>query len=490
MNLKKITNKALCISVIAIFLISSTSALGISEAYKEDDIDPLVDLMITVNIKKIRALDKIDIFNDPDFYLKIYIDESEYVSEVWKNQKYIEPSWSIIQDVSDYEEFVNIKIQLWDQDRFADRLCDISSSKGKEVELVYSLKTGHWTGDDFVGSDDFSGYGRLNGCDDNTIYKRDRDCELWFDISQNDYDGDGIPYWTEVNVYETNPEVNDIGSDVDNDDVPIEWEYKWDYDPFEWNNHANLDQDDDGLDNFEEYLTSDFDTDPFRREILLELDQMEIGPNGEGNTIPDLTKDLLIDAYAKYNIVLSIDDSGEQIPFDSSTTRGELSNIYFRYFLNNNPNNWKRGVFHYGLIIYRSADHPGFVFSSEINGIKLLDCFQVSTRYHETLSDNAPFYKFLLYKSFNTEYKRAVIYAGAMMHETGHVLGIFRSNTPGCDGDTVFPWGKEWFKYRNYKSCMNYNYIYTLVDYSDGSHGKNDFNDWERIDLARFQREW
>jgi hypothetical protein len=34
---------------------------------------------------------------------------------------------------------------------------------------------------------------------------------------------------------------------------------------------------------------------------------------------------------------------------------------------------------------------------------------------------------------------------------------------------------------------MNYRYIYTdLVDYSDGSHGRNDFNDWATMDLTNF----
>ena len=490
MLLRNKTKKILCFSVLAIFLISSASALETKESSYEDDIDPLVNLEITVDIKEIRALDKIDIFDDPDFYLKIYVNDIEYISDVWPDQKYVEPSWSISQDVPDEQEFVNIKIQLWDQNRYNDKLCDISSSSDKDVELVYSLKTGHWTGDDFVGSNDFSGYGWLNGCDDGTIYKRDRDCELWFDIYQNDYDGDGIPYWTEVNEYGTNPEVDDTGRDDDNDDVPIEWEYKWDYNPFVFNNHGSLDPDDDGLDNFEEYLTSDLGSDPFRRDILLELDQMEIGPNGEGSSIPELTKDLLIDAYSKYNIMLYINNDGERIPFDSTTTGGELQNIYLRYFLDNNPNNWKRGVFHYGLVIYHSSNHPGFVFESEINGIELLDCFQVSTKYHDTLPGRSPFYNFLRYKSFNLEYKRAVVYAGAMMHETGHVLGINHWNTPGCDTDSGFPGGSEWYKYRNYKSCMNYNYVYTLIDYSDGSRGENDFNDWERIDLTRFQRRW
>jgi hypothetical protein len=44
---------------------------------------------------------------------------------------------------------------------------------------------------------------------------------------------------------------------------------------------------------------------------------------------------------------------------------------------------------------------------------------------------------------------------------------------------------EEW---GNYKSVMNYLYIFDkkLVDYSDGSHGNNDQNDWEKFYLPFF----
>jgi hypothetical protein len=38
---------------------------------------------------------------------------------------------------------------------------------------------------------------------------------------------------------------------------------------------------------------------------------------------------------------------------------------------------------------------------------------------------------------------------------------------------------------------MNYGYMYgsiwNLVDYSDGSRGKNDFDDWNNIDYSYFE---
>jgi hypothetical protein len=33
-----------------------------------------------------------------------------------------------------------------------------------------------------------------------------------------------------------------------------------------------------------------------------------------------------------------------------------------------------------------------------------------------------------------------------------------------------------------------YGYIHNLVDFSDGSRGRNDFDDWNNIDYAYFER--
>jgi hypothetical protein len=71
------------------------------------------------------------------------------------------------------------------------------------------------------------------------------------------------------------------------------------------------------------------------------------------------------------------------------------------------------------------------------------------------------------------------------MHETGHTLNI---RAPGCDArHSVWPWQTNYWVYANYKSCMNYRYVYRgLVDYSDGTHGENDYDDWGTIDLTAF----
>jgi hypothetical protein len=80
----------------------------------------------------------------------------------------------------------------------------------------------------------------------------------------------------------------------------------------------------------------------------------------------------------------------------------------------------------------------------------------------------------------------------------GHSLGIGPNTIHGCDNGsykTRFLPSKERKQYLkewgNYKSVMNYYYIYNkdIVDFSDGSHGYNDQNDWEKIYLPFFQIE-
>ena len=486
-----------------------------------EDLDPLVDISVTVTIKEIRAFDTIDIVTDPDFYVKVFINDNEYTSPIWYNQQYVKEPWEATCNVPDDEEWVQVKIQLFDWNLGLDKLCDISNyhqslTDNYDVELQYNIKTGHWIGDDCTSPDnnmmDISGYGRLNGCDDNTIYEEDRDCEVLFDITQTDPDGDGIPYWTETNIYGTDPELDNTGEDADADGVPIEWEHKWGYElwydyhedtyghywfyyPFEWEDHKHLDPDNDGLDNVEEYLTSQWGSDPFRQDIFLELDQMEIGPNGEGNFIPENSKEMLRDAYAKHNIFFHIDDGsmggGETYPFDESLSFDEIQEIYWEYFMHEDPDNWRRGVFHWGIISYHSDYYHGFAFPSFVeNRSTALDCFHIATKEHEVIPFKYPILRIISRKSLNKQYHRELIYASAMMHETGHVLGIFYDNTPGCDNQTgKFPWEKDWWVWRNYKSCMNYGWMYTIVDYSDGSRGQNDFDDWGRIDLTAFQNE-
>jgi hypothetical protein len=479
-----------------------------------DPLDPKIN--VTVTIKEIRALKIIDLFSDPDFYVKVKINDKEFISDVWQNMKYVEqPNWSASAEVPKDKEFVNVTIELWDKNSKTDRLCDISQdgtgnfTQQRTAELTYSIATGIWWGDDFNGGEDFyvdpSGYGRLSGIDDNSIYQEDRDCELWFNITQNDFDGDGLPYWLETNVYNTSPLIDNRGEDADHDGVPIEWEHtfglsyiEWGhdqgyymiYDPFTWENQTALDPDNDGLNNIEEYKTWQWGSDPFRQDIFLEIDQMGKGPNGQGAEILPLeTYDLLRDSYARHNIVWHIDDGrlggGELVPFKYDLNDQDLTQYYWNYFMHNDAKNWRRGVFHWGIIGYNESWAKGFTFASRINGSFALDSFFLSSKYHDSRVKHVPLIDSLIRRTFNSEKQRAMVYAGSIMHETGHSLNI---EAPGCDNhDSVWPWQVCYWRYGPYKSVMNYRYVFTdLLDYSDGSRGKNDYNDWGNIDLTNF----
>jgi hypothetical protein len=471
---------------LALIILMLFSGVLISNANSLEDFDPLVDVEVTVEIDTIRALDVIDLDSDPDFFVKIYINNVEFVSPIFNNSRNLyNLNWSSTVDVPDDIEKVSVRIQLWDYDANCNSICDLSGDEeNSEVFLNYSIKTGFWIGDDQ--HYDPSGYGRLNGCDDGSIYENQRDCELWFNIYQNDFDNDAIPYWTEVNVFGTDPTVDNTGEDADDDDVPIEWEHRWGYNPNNWNDHKHIDFDFDGIDNYEEYLTSQWGSDPFRRDLFLELDQMEEGPNGEDSTIPPGSLELLRTPYSRRNIVHHLDDGcmgggGELIPFDNKTYPLELKKIYYSYFLHDDNDNWRRDVFRYCISIYNHYSAPGLAFLGEkafLNywHIKGINTFQISNKQLSTRAYNQP------------QETIDHIYACAIMHETAHTFGIDYLFPPGCDNKrTLYPWRLSYWLFGNYKSCMNYRYTFTILDYSNGSHGFGDYDDWGNLDFTFFQ---
>jgi hypothetical protein len=481
--MKKNVKSIIFIILISFFIVSSAAGIEVKTKKQTSylsDLDPLVDVEVTVEIQKIRAFDKydqqvrsreyIDLNGDPDLYIEIIINDQEFRSDIWHDTKYIyDTQFSATLDVPDDEEFVTVEIQLWDWNSDGDVLCDIGD-ENDDVKLTYSIKTGHWTGDDHL--EDPSGYGRLNGCDDGSIYKQERDCELWFDIYQNDFDDDGIPYWTEVNTYGTDPEVENSG-DPDEDGIPVAWEWKWNYDPFAWEDHENIDPEKDSINNFEEYLTSEQFSDPFRKDLFVELDQMEESPEGEKSLLPEGAKELLYTAYNRQNIVYHLDDGSwdesgsDMIPFSDQINHNGLDDIYQNYFLHGNEENWRKGVFHYGVVVYSTTSAAGYVFRA--------NAFQISSAGHEK-------------KASEPLLDRDTVYASAYMHETGHTLGFWP--VPGHTRNSMYPWQLGWWLNRPYKSCMNYGYMYYTVDYSDGSRLIKDYDDWSRMRLDSFEQGW
>lgn len=433
-----------------------------------EDYDPLVDVSVTLEFIALRALDGID-GNEPDFFLKVFIDGEEYTSPVWRNKSYIYNFWNVSRNVDDYKEIVEIEIQLFELGENGSVLCDIGG-ENNTLNLRYSIKTGRWSGDDFIG--DASGYGRANGCDDGSIYENERDCELYFNIYQNDFDGDGIPYWIEVNEYGTDATINDGSMDYDNDGLPTSWEWRWGFNPFEYENHYVLDYENDGITNFEEYLMS---SDPFTKDVFLEIDYMD---DGEGCVVTNKAIEMLKNPFHRRNIIFHV-EIGESIPFDSFTSQEEVLEIYKNHFLNNESGNWKRSIFHYGIFV-NDCFPTGYSFAGD--GPAFWGYGPGTNSFVVSISQMKK------YDRFRSDIPLDYFIASVIMHEMGHNFGIRFGNPPGCDNQfSKYPWQLGYYIYRNYKSIMNYRYTYKILDYSDGSHGKRDFNDWAHINLSYFE---
>lgn len=452
---------------------------GDIESYHELDYDPFIDIILSFEVISIRGYVETDEDAVPNFSVLLNINDEQFLSPNWGSNRYLyDINWTVNKNVPDNNPEVIIKIQLIDNDA----PCDIGGSlDNNTVEIIYDIRTNHWFGDDFIG--DSSGYGRLNGCDDGSYYEEEKDCEIWFNIYQNDLDNDTIPTWAEINLYGSSPFIDNSIDDFDNDGIPYYWEHHWNYAPNIWDDHKSLDPDDDGLTNIEEFLTSEWFSDPYRRDLFIELDQMDFGPNGEGFRVPNSTKDLLADRYNPRNIVYHLDDGcmggGELIPFDYLSLRGEILDIYDNYFLHNDPDNWRRGVFRYAVFIHDNFRASAYAFVGEgriINSnVRGINSFQITTT------------------SVNKAAKRRnvpidFICACFIMHETGHTLGVDIFNPFGCDSIwSTRPWRLPFWIFHNYKSVMNYKYTFRLLDYSDGSHGFFDHDDWGNLDFTWFQ---
>jgi len=415
----------------------------------EGDVDPLVDVVIGIEIKRIRTID-IDLNSVPTIKVEVEVN-----GEKWEEEAVGYDIWNLGTaqfNVPDDMEEVEISIRAYKNGEVAD-----IGNESNDLHIIYNLLTGSWQGGDFLG--DANGYGHASGTEDG-VYD-ENDCEIWFDISYNDYDGDGLTYWEEVNVYHTDPMANDAGIDYDGDGVPIDWEDKYGYDPFIYEEHSKLDVDMDGLQNIEEWQMQRWLADPFRQDIYVEVDFME-EHNGIKPILPEESLQLQYSAFTKHNIMFLADNGimggSDIIPYENLDW-DKIRELYNKYFLKNSN---RQGVFHYSVIIHNFRD-----FGRGVAGFNFKrDAFAVCSAY---IQKWRPWRKAMI-----------IAHGGAYMHELGHQLGLPHLR--------VFPWQLLYWLSWNYKSCMNYRYTFKIVDYSDGSHGFMDRDEWSNLDLQRFER--
>jgi hypothetical protein len=465
----------------------------------DDRISPLENQALTLEVLRIRhrgLLQKLmtpglSWRNTPQFYFKTDIDgelsNSKDISTFTKSGTVLYNTWDginqqnkVVHDCEEEQETSDITVTLVDRVKTG-----LFGRKFKDIEkdtfhVVYNYRTGRWTGDDFFRDED--GYGNFIG---DTF-------EVWFNVYQTDWDYDGIPYWTEVNILGTDPKVDDSKLDPDEDGIPTAWEWKWGYDPFKWNNHKVLDPDIDGIENTEEYKMRNYFADPFQQNIYIEVDGME-GKGFADKISPhkyyEESGQALIERFCQHGITVVIDGygwsdgpkngGGEVLPHVD--IMGDTTGDLLRFYSNNFPDE-RKGVFRYVVISHQA----GFCYIAEFNRYDAIAVGTSLGRMWAWFSNNKHAYTPRMYR---------FIEACAVMHELGHTIGLAGQYFYGVDSnwnqftsnvskkEFMSTWGK-------YVSVMNYYHMNNrkLFDYSDGSNGPPyDQNDWEHIFLPRFE---
>jgi parallel beta-helix repeat protein len=263
------------------------------------------------------------------------------------------------------------------------------------------------------------------------------------------------------------------GEDTDDDGLPDWWEEKYDYDVTTWDDHLHLDPDGDALNNFQECYTDKWGSNPYQKDIFVEIDWMPCSIPEDTNRPPENLIEELKNIFLEHDIVLHVDlgemGGGGRIPTcRSNFSFAKLLDLYWSCFLENDTLNPRKGIFHYGVICSFCPD-VNFPFF----GWDGLDSFAISS---EWLKKILPYYS----------HGRLIV--GAIVHHLGHSLGLVADTYKGIDNmgaSQIF--NRDWWMYRNYKSCMNYRYKYMLLSYSDGTNGEGDFDDWSNLDFSFFK---
>ncbi len=346
------------------------------------------------------------------------------------------------------------------------------------INLTYDYRTGRWTGDDSF--TDPTGYGHYLGAN----------YEVWFNLYQSDYDHDGIPYWTEVNVLGTDPYIDDSVLDPDHDGIPTSWEWRWGFNPFVADNFTNLDPDFDGLSVYDEYTLRNYYANPFYPEMYIEADFMaKRGPFDLPHVLFKETQGMIDELFARHNITVWIDDGwsdgpknggGEYLPFVKSMEDVNGGQAYA--FYQHNFAQERHGLFRYVIV----ANKLGWAIPMKFN-------------YYDTILIGQGWRPVIKTHLALTQRYSRVAEAKALLHELGHTLGLLPYTFPGVD--IMPPTGARWpsmpadeyLAYeKDYHSVMNYNYVWKdrrLVDFSHGENGQYDENDWDHIYIPVFNRD-
>jgi hypothetical protein len=467
----------------------------------DNSISPLENQGLVLEVLRIRDRDLLEKLitpgnswkTKPQFYYITNMDGLEYVSkdvqQQFQKSEILFNTWDtifqenkVMRDVEEEQETSQVTLTIMERVKIGLGL-RTQDVERDSLTVTYNYRTGRWSGDDNF--KDRDGYGYYLG---DTF-------EIWFNLYQIDYDGDFIPYWTEVNILHTDPTVDDSKLDPDGDGIPTAWEWKWGYDPFTWDAHKQLDPDLDGIENIEEYQMANWFADPYIQDIYYEVDVM-----GRGGLLDpphyfyEESKQGIIERFAEHNIHCFFDDGwpngpkhggGDILPHIDiiSQDSGMMLQFYDTYF----PAE-RRGIFRYLVI-----GHGGGFQHPSVNNV--YDTTQISYPSGRLQLFKQILYFFLLGR-IPTQRGVRVSLGGSLLHEMAHSCSVDADNCQfeGIDNlsyaSPIFP-KKEYVEtWGQYRSVLNYLYCHnpSVFDLSSGQNGPPyDQNDWSMMFVGYFE---
>jgi len=211
------------------------------------------------------------------------------------------------------------------------------------------------------------------------------------------------------------------------------------------------------------------------------------------------TQQMIIEKMSQYGISIYFDDGWPDGPVNGGgdyvgfveTLDEMIGGHMARWYKHNFPDE-RKGVFRYLQIVYNA----GVITASEFN------------TFDHILMCSSPLKVFTRHFAFTPRLKR-VQQAKGILHELGHTMGLVPGAFVGIDNmprsidlkinhqwpETITD--EEWAKVnKDYRSIMNYNYVFPwgrnaikdrkFFDFSDGSNGEWDFNDFAHFYLPTF----